>query len=84
VGADLSSGLLTQVKKNKTLCGDAAMATARYHRDQAELCLEMARQMSAHTASDWFRAAAARHFDQAIELEKLARPPGQTTDKHQE
>jgi hypothetical protein len=60
------------------------MATARYHRDQAELCLEIASQMSDRNASDMVRAAAVRHFSQAIELEQLARPIGQTADKHQE
>ena len=60
------------------------MATARYHRDQAELCLEMARQMSDRNASDMFRATAVRHFEQAVELEKLAGPLPQAADKHQE
>jgi hypothetical protein len=60
------------------------MMTARYHRDQAELCLEIAWQMSDRNASDMVRAAAVRHFAQAVELEKLAQPLGQTADKHQE
>ena len=53
------------------------MATARYHRDQAELCLEIACQMSDRNASDMVRAAAVRHFAQAVELEQPARPIGQ-------
>jgi hypothetical protein len=46
------------------------MATARYHRDQAELCLDIARLLSDRNASDTLRASAVRHFEQAIELEK--------------
>jgi hypothetical protein len=48
------------------------MQSLRYHREQAELCLEMARQMSDRHAADVLCAAAARHFAQAIELEKQA------------
>ena len=58
------------------------MPTARYHRDQAELCLEMAGHMSDRQAADTLCAAAARHFAQAIELEKHAQtvvdPAGDT------
>jgi hypothetical protein len=66
------------------------MSTARYHRDQAKLCLDMASQMSDRNASDMIRAAAVRHFAQATELEKidLARkqpandfPPGSSTTR---
>jgi hypothetical protein len=46
------------------------MASARYHRGQAELCLEMARQISDRLAADALRAEAARHFDRATGLEK--------------
>ena len=46
------------------------MASARYHRDQAELCLEMARQISDRLAADALRAEAARQFDRATGLEK--------------
>jgi hypothetical protein len=46
------------------------MQTARYHRDQAELCLQMARSMSDPQAANVLRASAARHFEQAIALEK--------------
>jgi len=50
------------------------MQTARYHREQAKLCVEMAGHMSDRQAADVLRAAAARHFEQAIELEKQAQP----------
>jgi hypothetical protein len=46
------------------------MQSVRYHREQAELCLEMAHQMSDRDAADGLFAAAARHLAQAIELEK--------------
>jgi hypothetical protein len=46
------------------------MPTARYHREQAELCLEMAGHMSDRQAADDLCTAAARHFAEAIELEK--------------
>jgi hypothetical protein len=52
------------------------MQSARYHSDQAELCLEMARLMSDRHAADILCAAAARHLTQAIELEKQAVPLG--------
>jgi hypothetical protein len=46
------------------------MQTARYHREHAELCLEMAGHMSDRQAADVLCMAAARHFAQAMELEK--------------
>jgi hypothetical protein len=56
------------------------MQTARYHREQAELCLEMARSMRDRRAADILRAAAVRHFEQAIELEKMQdHPPAPPT-----
>jgi hypothetical protein len=39
--------------------------------------------MSDRNASDRVRAAAGRHFEQAVELEKLARPLGQKPDNEQ-
>jgi hypothetical protein len=48
------------------------MQTARYHREQAELCLEMARSMSDRQAADMLCTAAARHFAEALEVEKKA------------
>jgi hypothetical protein len=50
------------------------MPTARYHREQAELCLEMAGHMSDRQAADDLCSAAARHFAEAIELEKWGAP----------
>lgn len=44
------------------------MQTARYHRERAELCLKMARSMSDRQAVEVL--CVARHFGQAIELEK--------------
>jgi hypothetical protein len=49
------------------------MERARYHRDRAERCLEMAGHMSDRQAAEVLRAASARHFAQALELEKQAR-----------
>jgi hypothetical protein len=45
--------------------------TPRYHRDQAEDCLELARLMSDPHAARILRSAAGRYFEQASELEKL-------------
>jgi hypothetical protein len=47
------------------------METPRYHRDQAEDCLELARLMSDPHAACILRSAAGRHFEQASKLEKL-------------
>jgi hypothetical protein len=46
------------------------MQTARYFRDQAALCLEIARQMSDPEAAENLRATAAHHSERAAELEK--------------
>ena len=51
------------------------MEKARYHRDQAALCLEMARHLSDPVASGLMRTAAARHFEQAADLEALSTAP---------
>jgi hypothetical protein len=48
---------------------------ARYHRAQAEHCLEMARHLSDPVAASLMRTAAARHFEQAAELEALSTAP---------
>jgi hypothetical protein len=45
------------------------MRDARYLRAEAELCLEMARQMSDQTTSDNLRAEAARYQAEAAEIE---------------
>ena len=55
------------------------MQTARYHREHAELCLEMARSMSDREAAAVLCMAAARHFAHAIELEKQAWPVSEPT-----
>ena len=48
-----------------------------YRRAQAELCLEMARHLSDPIAAGLMRTAAARHVEQAAELEGLSTaPPG--------
>jgi hypothetical protein len=43
------------------------MRDAKYLRAQAELCLEMARQMSDQTTADNLRAEAARYHAEAAE-----------------
>jgi hypothetical protein len=45
------------------------MRDARYLRAQAELCLEIARQMSDQTTSENLRAEAARYHAEAAEIE---------------
>jgi hypothetical protein len=47
------------------------METPRYHRDQAEDCLELARLMSDPHAASILLTAAGRYFEQASEVEKL-------------
>jgi hypothetical protein len=49
------------------------MRDARYLRTEAELCLEMARQMSDHTVSESLRAEAARYNAEAAEIESGAK-----------
>jgi hypothetical protein len=48
---------------------------ARYWRDQAALCLEMARQMSDLRTADNLRATAAQYFAKATALEGEPRSP---------
>jgi hypothetical protein len=56
---------------------------ARYLRAQAELCLEMARQVSDRATADNLRAEAARYHAEAAEIEtgvktrELKEPPEQ-------
>jgi hypothetical protein len=60
------------------------MQTARYFRDQAALCLEIARYMSDPHAAEDLRATAAQHFTRATELEKereLIRSPPTVPEK---
>ena len=51
------------------------MRDARYLRAQAELCLEMARQMSDQAASENLRAEAARYHAEATEIETGVKTP---------
>jgi hypothetical protein len=51
------------------------MEKARYHRDQAALCLQMARLISDPVAARLMRTAAARHFEQVAEVEALSTGP---------
>jgi len=46
------------------------MRDAHYFRTQAELCLELARQMSDPVTADNLRAQAARYHEQAAEVEE--------------
>jgi hypothetical protein len=56
--------------KLKSNCWEV-METPRYHLEQAEHCLELARLMSDPHSAHILRSAAGRHFEQASELEKL-------------
>ena len=60
---------------NDKTAGVRIMRDARYLRAQAELCLEMARQLSDETTADNLRAEAARHHAEADEIETGARTP---------
>ena len=59
------------------------MRDARYLRAQAELCLEIARQMSDETTADNLRAEAARHHAEADEIEFFDQPPTTRTAPEQ-
>jgi hypothetical protein len=51
------------------------MQDAQYFRDQAALCLEMARQMSDRQAAGNLRVSAAQYFEKAAELDHKMEPP---------
>jgi hypothetical protein len=51
------------------------MRDARYLRAQAELCLEMARQVSDRATSDNLRVEAARYHAEAAEIETGVKTP---------
>jgi hypothetical protein len=51
------------------------MRDARYLRAQAELCLEMARQVGDRAAADGLRAEAARYHAEATEIESGVKTP---------
>jgi hypothetical protein len=58
------------------------MQDARYFRAQAELCLDIARQMSVGTLAVSLRDRAAQHFARAVDLESrtlTARRPPETS-----
>jgi hypothetical protein len=63
----LSSDLLARVKLQQNDCRRAPYGIGTYHRHQAELCLEIARQMIDRQKADRLCAAAAQHLAQAIE-----------------
>ena len=50
------------------------MRDAQHLRAQAELCLELARQMSDHKTVENLQAEAARHRAEAAEIEDLRQP----------
>ena len=50
------------------------MQDARYFRSQAELCLEMARQVSDRRMAESLRLDAAQYFMRATELEDHTEP----------
>ena len=70
--------MLTQVEQEQKRPGTASLDKARYHRDQAALCLQMARLISDPIAARLMRMAAARHFEQVAELEALSTDPSGT------
>jgi hypothetical protein len=55
------------------------MRDAPYLRAQAELCLEMARQISDHIVSENLRAVAARYKAEATQIETGAKTPATKT-----
>ena len=54
------------------------MRDANYLRAEAELCLEIARQISDHEAAENLRAEAARYQAEAAAMERADRPESQT------
>ena len=57
------------------------MQGARYFRAQAELCLDIARQMSDGTVAEGLRDKAAQHFARALESEAQSGPPPPVSEK---
>jgi hypothetical protein len=57
------------------------MEARRYHLDQAEECLELARLISDPHAARILRSAAERHFEQASELELTVGSPSIAPEK---
>ena len=61
------------------------MQDARYFRSQAELCLELARQVSDRRMADSLRSDAAQYFLRATELEtakESASSQGEGAERH--
>ena len=52
------------------------MQDTQHFRDQAALCLEIARQMSDRQAADNLRVSAAHYFAKGTELDHKAEPAG--------
>jgi hypothetical protein len=60
------------------------MDARRYHLEQAEVCLELARLMSDPHAAHILRSAAERHFEQVSEMERSPSiAPGAICDRHE-
>jgi len=53
---------------------------AKYFRAQAELCLEIARQMSDGALAERLRDNAAQHFARAVESEAQSGPPSRASE----
>jgi hypothetical protein len=60
------------------LGGSMRMRDARYLRAQAELCIEIARQMSDRKTAENLRAEAARHHAEANEIEDAGQQRSQS------
>jgi hypothetical protein len=50
------------------------MHDAQHYRDQAELCLEMARMMSNRDAAQTLRMSATQYLEKAAEIERQSGP----------
>jgi hypothetical protein len=65
----LSSDLLTQVQATTLKTWSTAVPDARYFRTQAELCRQLAQQISNRTDAEYLRAMAKRFLERALALE---------------
>jgi hypothetical protein len=75
----LSSGSLIQVHARRTTSpGERPMEDAAYLRSQAELCLEIAQQMSDPVAAQELRLKAAQYLARATKTEASTGPVAQT------
>jgi hypothetical protein len=73
-------GLSRSKNEKNSLEGNFYMESARYLRDQAFLCLEMARHMSDPRAAKAFRASAGQYFTRATGLEEPVRERSKAAD----